>query len=227
MNKRARVRLIGVTAIILISVVAIVWGVGAGDGSYSRSVSDVADNAEIAGERVRVTGTVVPGSWDKKSSPMRFDIRDEGETGGPQISVVYYGGVPNTFGDEVTAIITGTINEKGVLESEDMITKCPSKYESATGALTIADLLGQGDAVVGKSVRVTGYVANGSVRPPGGTVRFTITGNGGSGGPTLDVFFDGAVPEGMGDGTQVVLGGLLDESGVFDAVSVSLSDTEQ
>lgn len=225
MNKRARVRLIGVTAIILISVVAIVWGVGAGDGSYSRSVSDVAGNAEVVGERVRVTGTVVPGSWDKKSSPMRFDIRDEGVTDGPQISVVYYGGVPSTFGDEVTAIITGAMNDKGVLESEDMITKCPSKYESATGALTVADLLGQGDAVVGKSVRVTGYVANGSVRPPGGAVRFAISDEDGD--PRLDVFFDGAVPEGMGDGTQVVLGGLLDESGVFDAVSVSLSDTEQ
>lgn len=224
-NKRARMRLIGVTAIILISVVAIVIGVGAGDGSYSRSVSDVAGDKESTGERVRVTGTVVPGSWDKKSSPMRFDIRDEGATGGPQISVVYYGGVPSTFGDEVTAIITGTVNASGVLESEDMITKCPSKYESATGALTVADLLGQGDEVVGKSVRVTGYVANGSVRPPGGTVRFAVADEGGK--SSVDVFFDGALPEGMSDGSQVVLGGLLDEHGVFDAVNVSLSDTEQ
>jgi len=224
-NKRARMRLIGVTAIILISVVAIVVGVGAGDGSYSRSVSDVVGNAELAGERVRVTGTVVPGSWDKKSSPMRFDIRDEGATEGPQISVVYYGGVPSTFGDEVTAIITGTINSDGILESEDMITKCPSKYESATGALTVADLLGEGDDIVGKSVRLTGFVANGSIMPPGGATRFVIADEGGS--PSVNVFYDGALPDGMADGSQVVLGGLLDEQGVFDAVSVSLSDTEQ
>lgn len=225
MNKRARMRLIGVTAIILISVVAIVVGVGAGDGSYSRNVSDVAGDPEAAGERIRVTGTVVPGSWDKKSSPMKFDIRDEGATEGPQISVVYYGGVPSTFGDEVTAIITGTINTEGVLESEDMITKCPSKYESATGALTIADLLAEGDEVVGKSVRVTGYVASGSIVPPGGATRFVITDEGGN--PSVNVFYDGALPDGMADGSQVVLGGLLDEQGVFDAVSVSLSDTEQ
>ncbi|MDT8434269.1 MAG: cytochrome c maturation protein CcmE [Anaerosomatales bacterium] len=225
MNKRARMRLIGVTAIIAISVVAIVVGVGAGDGSYSRNVSDVVVDQELVGERVRVTGTVIPGSWDKKSSPMRFDIRDEGESSGPQISVVYNGGVPSTFGDEVTAIITGVINTDGVLESEDMITKCPSKYESATGALTIADLLSEGDDVIGNSVRLTGFVVDGSIQPPGGETRFTIVDERGD--PSLDVFYDGALPEGMVDGSQVVLGGLLDEQGVFDAVSVSMSDTEQ
>ena len=225
MNKRARMRLIGVTAIIAISVVAIVVGVGAGDGSYSRNVSDVVGDGEAVGVRVRVTGTVIPGSWDKKSSPMRFDIRDEGATDGPALAVVYNGGVPSTFGDEVTAIITGTITPDGVLESEDMITKCPSKYESATGALTIADLLAEGESVIGKSVRVTGFVVSGTIQPPGGAVRFVIADEGGS--PSVDVYYDGALPEGMVDGSQVVLGGLLDEQGVFDAVSVSLSDTEQ
>ncbi|MBE0416696.1 MAG: cytochrome c maturation protein CcmE [Coriobacteriia bacterium] len=225
MNKRARMRLIGVTAIILISVIAIVVGVGASDGSYSRNVSDVVGNDELAGERVRVTGTVIPGSWDKKSSPMRFDIRDEGATEGPYISVVYNGPVPSTFGDEVTAIITGVIDADGVLESEDMITKCPSKYESATGALTVADLLAEGEGVIGKSVRMTGFVATGTIQPPGGAVRFVVSDEGGS--PAVDVFYDGALPEGMVDGSQVVLGGFLDEQGVFDAVNVSLSDTEQ
>lgn len=225
MNKRARMRLIGVTAIIVISVAAIVVGVGAGDGSYSRKVSDVVGNAEAEGERVRVTGTVIPGSWDKKSSPMRFVIRDEGATEGPALPVVYNGSVPATFGDEVTAIITGTISADGVLESEDMITKCPSKYESATGALTVAELMAEDEGVIGKSVRVTGFVVNDTIVPPGGAVRFVIADEGGS--PSVEVFYDGALPDGMADGSQVVLGGLLDERGIFDAVNVSLSDTEQ
>ncbi len=224
MNKRAKIRLIGVTAIILISVVAIVAGVGAGDGSYARTVSEVTDNPDLVGERVRVTGTVIPGSWDRRSNPMRFDIRDEGATDGPQISVVYHGSVPSTFGDEIGAIITGVVNEDGVLESDDMITKCPSKYESATGALTVADLFAEGEGVIGKSVKATGFVVDGSIQPPGGPVRFTIADEDGS--PSLDVFYDGALPEGMFDGSQVVLGGLLDEEGVFDAVNVSLSDVE-
>ncbi len=223
-NKRAKMRLAGVTAIILISVIAIVAGVGASDGSYSRTVSDVTENPDLVGERVRVTGTVIPGSWNRKSNPMMFDIRDEGASDGPQISVVYNGSVPSTFGDEITAIITGVVNEEGVLESDDMITKCPSKYESATGALTVAELLAEGESVIGKSVKVTGSVVEGTIAPPGGLVRFTIADEGGS--PSVDVFYDGALPEGMFDGSQVVLGGLLDENGVFDAVNVALSDTE-
>ncbi len=223
MNKRARNRLVGVTAIILISVAAIFVSVGSGDSAYSRTVSDVVGNDEMVGERVKVSGTVISGSWDGKSSPMQFDIRDEGATEGPMISVVYSGNVPSTFGDDVTAIVTGTINGDGVLESADMITKCPSKYESATDALTIAALLEKGDSVVGNSVRVTGFVVAGSIQPPGGDVRFSIADEGGS--PAIDVSYpDGSLVEGMDDGSQVVLGGLLDAEGIFEAVSVAMAE---
>ncbi len=222
MNKRARNRLVGVTAIILISIVAIFVSVGGGDAAYSRTVSDVVDNVEMVGERVRVTGTVIPGSWDGKSSPMRFDIRDEGADTGPMISVVYNGNVPSTFGDDVTAIVTGTVTDDGVLDSTDMITKCPSKYEAADDALPVSSLLAQGDGVVGKSVRITGLVVDGSIQPPGGDIRFSIADESGS--PVLDVHYpDAGLPDGMEAGSQVVLGGLLDAEGVFEAISVAIA----
>ena len=127
------------------------------------------------GERVRVGGEVVAGSWDKKSNPMRFAIREEGDktNDGPTIKVVYNGTVPSTFGDGVVAIVTGELSTDGTINSDDMITKCPSKYTSATGALSVADLLNGGGDLTGKSVKVTGYVS-GEVSPPGGDVRFTI-----------------------------------------------------
>ena len=223
MNKRARNRLMGVTAIIFISVVAIFLSVSGNDGAFERSVSDVVDNDELKGERLRVTGTVIPGSWDGHSSPMKFDIRDEGATSGPLIQVLYTGTVPSTFGDEVTAIVTGIINDEGVLEAGDMITKCPSKYESADSALRVVDLLDRGDTMVGTSVRLTGFVVDGTIVPPGSDVRFTISDRDGS--PVIDVNYpDGALPDGMDDGSQVVLGGALDENGTFDAISVAIAE---
>ncbi len=222
MNKRARNRLVGVTAIIVISVVAIFVSVGGGDVAYSRTVGDVVDNAELVGERVKVTGTVIPGSWDGKSSPMRFDIRDPETDDGPMISVVYNGGVPSTFGDDVVAIVTGVVNGDGVIESVDMITQCPSKYEAVEDALSVSELLAQGDGVIGRSVRVTGYVVDGSIQPPGGDVRFSIADETGS--PVIDVHYpDAGLPDGMEPGSQVVLGGLLDAEGVFEAISVALA----
>ncbi len=224
MNKRARNRLIGVTAIILVAVVAIFFGAGANDGAYSRTVSDVAGTTEFAGERVRVSGTVIDGSWDRRSNPMRFEIRDEGATGGPTIKVEYTGGVPSTFGDGVVAIVTGEINADGtLLTSGDMITKCPSKYESATGALSVDELLAQTSAGYKP---VTGFIVSGSIKPVTEEIRFKVQATA-EGGAQVPVFFGGALPDGMADGSQVVLGGELDGDGVYVATSVALSDSEK
>jgi cytochrome c-type biogenesis protein CcmE len=226
-NKRARTRLIGVTAIILIAIAAIILGAGSKQGAYYKTVKDVTSDEKLVGERVRVGGAVVAGSWDKKSNPMRFAIREEGDesASGPTIKVVYNGTVPSTFGDGVVAIVTGELSQDGTIDSNDMITKCPSKYQSATGALTVESLTG-GDDLAGKSIKVTGYVT-GEILPPGGDVRFVIANTADSGDKTLSVFYDGAIPQGMEAGSQVVLGGSLDENGTFDAVSVAISESEK
>lgn len=227
-NKRARTRLIGVTAIILIAIAAIILGAGSKEGAYYKTVADVAEDESLVGERVRVGGAVVAGSWDKQSNPMRFAIREEGDESedGPTIKVVYNGTVPSTFGDGVVAIITGELSQDGTIESNDMITKCPSKYQSATGALSVSDLVSGGEDLTGKSVKVQGYVV-GEISPPGGDVRFVISSEPDGAGETVKVYTDIAMPDGIAEGKQVVLGGSLDEAGVFDAVSVSLSESEK
>ena len=225
MNKRARMRLIGVTVIIVISLFAIFLSVGATDGAYSRDVGELLGSPEFVGERVKVSGTVIPGSWDGNASPMRFDIRDRDDSRGPILSVVYNGSVPATFGDEVTAILTGHLTEEGYFESESMMTECPSKYESAEGALTVIDLMDKADGIVGLPVRLTGFVVADTIQPPGGDTRFTIADR--SGEPSVNVYYGGALPDGMTDGSQVVLGGSIDAGGVFEASSVSMSDIEQ
>lgn len=227
MNKRARNRLIGVTAIIVIIGIAVILGAGSRDGAYSRTVSDVVGDSTLVGERVRVSGAVVQGSWNRESNPMEFEIRDETATtdDGPSIKVVYNGGVPSTFGDGVVAIITGELGADGTINTDDMITKCPSKYESAKGALSVASLLADG-AAVGKPVPVTGYVV-GTIQPPGGASRFAIADSADGSGDALPVFYEGALPAGMVEGSQVVLGGALGEDGTYAATSVAMSDTEK
>jgi cytochrome c-type biogenesis protein CcmE len=227
-NKRARTRLIGVTAIILIAIAAIILGAGSKQGAYYKTVKDVAQDKSLVGERVRVGGAVVTGSWDKKSNPMTFAIREEGNDiqGGPTIKVVYNGTVPSTFGDGVVAIVTGELSADGTIDSNDMITKCPSKYTSATGAMSVTDLVKGGADLSGTPVKVTGYV-KGEILPPGGNVRFTVASDAAGAGDTLDVFYDGAIPAGMKSGSQVVLGGSLDDKGVLDATAVALSNSEK
>lgn len=228
MNKRARTRLIGVTAIILLAVMALVAsGAFGGNTAYSRTVEDVSADKSLVGERVKVTGTVVSGSWDQNQNPMKFTIRDETDTkeSGPTLQVVFNGAVPSTFGDGVIAIVTGELDDKGNITSSDMITKCPSKYESAKGAMPIGDLLGKGESMVGTTVKVAGFVKDGTIVPPGGESRFFATSESG-GGDEIAVVWEGALPEGMVDGSKVVLTGAIEKDGRFVATDVALEKSE-
>lgn len=229
MNKRARNRLIGVTAIVILAIAAIFFSLDSRGGTaYYKTVEEIATDESLIGERVKVGGAVVPGSWDKKTNPMTFDIRDEGDTDGvgSTIRIVYTEGVPATFGDGVTAIITGELGADGTVTSGEMITKCPSKYESATGAMPVSDLTSSGDSMIGKTVRVTGFVKSGTIVPPGGESRFAVQNDKGSGAEVL-VAWEGALPAGMADGSKVVLTGAIEEDGIFVATNVALEGTDK
>lgn len=229
MNKRARTRLIGVTAIILLAVVAMVAsGAFGGNTAYSRTVKEVTEDKSLVGERVKVSGTVVSGSWDQNQNPMKFTIRDEADAqeSGPTINVVFNGAVPSTFGDGVTAIVTGELDENGTVTSSDMITKCPSKYESAKGSMSVTDLLGKADTMTGKTTKISGFVKKGTIVAPGGDSRFVVASET-DGGDELPVAWEGALPAGMVDGSKVVLTGALEADGKFVATEVALDKAEQ
>jgi len=228
-NKRARMRLIGVTAVILIAIAAVVLLTGNKQGAVYSTVPKVVEDSSLVGKRVKVGGTVVEGSWDKKSNPMVFTIRDESDkTGdGPTMKVVYTGAAPSTFGDGVVAIVTGVLEGDQTLKATEMITKCPSKYESAQGAIPIADLLLKGDAVFGKPVRATGFVKPGSIADAAAGDRFVVSAAADGSGKTIPVAFAGALPSGMADGSQVVIAGELDASGRFTATSVALEQSQK
>jgi cytochrome c-type biogenesis protein CcmE len=228
-NKRARIRLIGVTAAILIAVAAMVYYTGGKQGAYEGDLAAVSKDASLVGKQVKVGGTVVAGSWDKKSNPMRFTIRGENDktSTGPTLKVVYTGTVPATFGDGVVAIVTGKLATGGTVEATDMITKCPSKYESATGATPVTDFVAGGASMEGKPVRMTGFVKPGSIAQAGGAgPRFIVAAKADGTGASIPVDFAAVLPDGIKDGSQVVMGGAL-ESGTFVATSVALEQSQK
>ncbi|MCL2491836.1 MAG: cytochrome c maturation protein CcmE [Coriobacteriia bacterium] len=224
MNKRARNRLIGISVIIVLGVIALFATLSANTSSYNMTVAEAAQ-AENVGKRVKVSGIVVNGSWDRRTNPMRFEIRDEDDTDGTGavITVVYAGAtVPSTFGDGVTAIVTGEMEDDATIRSSEMITKCPSKYESATDAYKVLQLKERADAMIGVPVRVAGFVKDGKVNPPGSAVRFILVDEQGS--PAeLNVTFEDALPDEVeSTDTKLVLTGEMNSNGAFDAVSVAL-----
>ncbi len=78
----------------------------------------------------------------------------------------YDGAASSTFGNGVTAICTGKIVEgEGGLElvCSELVTKCPSKYESATDALSVTNLLDYGDSIINTTVKLKGTVKAGTL----------------------------------------------------------------
>lgn len=223
MNKRAQMRLLGVTAIILIVIGAILFSTRSSAAAY-QTIEQVSKGDVKPGDRVKVGGTVVTGSWNNQSNPMKFTIREENDSAGtgPTLDVVYSGTAPNTFGDGVVAIVTGTLKSDGVVQANEMITKCPSKYESAVGAIPVGEL-GVGRSMVGESgLQTTGYVKPGTLSA-NSAERFVLSEKADGTGKSVTVAFSGALPDTVKDGVQVVVTGTLKSTTLFEATGVALS----
>jgi cytochrome c-type biogenesis protein CcmE len=219
MNAKLRRRLVVVTGVIIIVVVVVIAVVSASTNAQKLNVAQAA-NGEYAGKKVQVTGLVVDNSYSYSGNELRFAIYDEGASEAVQLRVVYDKGVSATFGNQVKAICTGVIDGDGVLRCSELVTQCPSKYENATDALNVEQLLGYGDAIVGKPVKVVGMVKDGSLKPAGQGDRFVISDA--ASGEELAVRFDGALANEISEGTVVVLTGALDQSKRFEATDVAL-----
>lgn len=210
MNKKAKRRLVVVGGIVIIAMLVIVAIAGGGGAASSLSIGDVLGGG-YEGKKVQVSGSVVADSLSSEGSTAIFAISPEDGDATHQLTVSYDGALPATFGTGVVAICTGTVTD-GVLNATEMVTKCPSKYESAEGSLTVKGLLDQGDAMVGKDTKVCGYV-RGDIQAVDADYRFEIE----SQGAALKVRYDGGLDENIVDGCAVVISGALGEDGMFVA----------
>jgi cytochrome c-type biogenesis protein CcmE len=114
-------------------VVAVVIGVLIAT-SFSGSTSDYLTIAEVRAlgrdqtRNSRVAGEIVPDSvdWNTRALHLSFEIEDE--TGSLPIS--YYGPQPDMLMDAVEAVVIGKYDPADqVFEAEELLMKCPSKYE--------------------------------------------------------------------------------------------------
>ena len=223
MNKKAKRRLVVMGGIIAIAMLVIVAIAGAGGSASSVTVADVATGS-YQGKKVQVSGVVVADSIEKDGARVTFDIAPEDESGAPnpsvRLRVGYEGALPATFGAGVVAICTGDVDNPPFLNCTEMVTKCPSKYASAEGSLTVKGLLGQKDSMVGKDTSVCGYV-RGTINGADADYRFTIE----SQGEKMNVVYDGGLPDNVKDGTAVVIKGKLTKDGTFQASEQPSIDT--
>ena len=219
MNAKMKKRMIAVSGVIVIVLILVFAFVGGNTAATTMSIAEAAENPQ-AGQKVQVSGNVVQDSFSTSNDVLTFKIYDPEGDPATQLEVRYDGAASPTFGNDVTAICTGKINDAGVLECSELVTKCPSKYENADSALTVEQLLGYGESVYGNVVKVAGSVGAGSLKAAGQGDRFILVDA--ETGDSMPVVFEGALSDGIADGSAVVLTGSLGADGKFAATDVAL-----
>jgi len=84
----------------------------------------------VPGQSYELTGKVADGSVTRDGSTMQFRVKDR--EGDASVPVSYTGAVPDPFREGREVIIT--VRKQGAVfvgEKDSLVTKCPSKYESA------------------------------------------------------------------------------------------------
>ena len=112
---------------------------------------------DLRGQNLRVSGAVIGESitFDPASGELSFviahipddmdKVKDDGglsevlhqaviDPNNPRLTIVYQGSPPDMLKDEAQAILTGTLNAEGNFLAEELLLKCPSKYEEALPA---------------------------------------------------------------------------------------------
>jgi cytochrome c-type biogenesis protein CcmE len=101
--------------------------------AYWLTVNEVHQRGdEMVSQRLRVNGVVVDGSedWNAEEVTLRFKIQDEANPD-QQLEVVYYEPRPDNFQRAASVIVWGELLPGGVLEANELLLKCPSRYEEA------------------------------------------------------------------------------------------------
>ena len=122
---------------------------------YFLTVEELQARADsMVGKSLRLSGAVIGDTiaYDPQSLTLTFeiahvpgdqaDIEDEGglaevlhaavtDSSRPRVRVLYVGPKPDLLRDEAQAIMTGSLQQDGVFHADELLLKCPTRYEEA------------------------------------------------------------------------------------------------
>ena len=141
--------------LILGAVVFLIWTSTAASAEYFLTIDELnAKGSNVVDKNLRVSGAVIGDSiqYDAQSLTLNFEvahvpadnlaIETEGglaealhqavlDPSRARMKVVYVGPKPDLLRDEAQAIMTGHIGADGVFYAEELLLKCPTRYEEA------------------------------------------------------------------------------------------------
>jgi len=141
--------------LILGAVVFLIWTATVASSEYFMTVDELnAKGSSIAEKNLRVSGAVIGDSiqYDAESLTLSFevahvpgdnaDLETEGglaealhqavmDPSRARMKVVYVGVKPDLLRNEAQAIMTGRLEADGIFHADELLLKCPTRYEEA------------------------------------------------------------------------------------------------
>lgn len=141
--------------LILGAVVFLIWSSTVANSEYFLTIDELnAKGESVVDKSVRLSGAVLGDSikYDAESLTLTFEIAhvpgdqamvdDEGglaealhlavmDPSRARVKVEYIGPLPDLLRHEAQAIVTGKLGADGVFHAEELLLKCPTKYEEA------------------------------------------------------------------------------------------------
>ncbi len=115
--------------LIVLSLAYLVYGGIQQGATYWVTVGELHQRAATLPSRVRLGGTVAPGSvrWDASHRHLVFVITD----GAYDLPVAYSGVVPDIFSEGRQVVVEGSVGRDGTFAATTLLAKCPTKYNPA------------------------------------------------------------------------------------------------
>jgi cytochrome c-type biogenesis protein CcmE len=144
--------------LILAAVIYLIFSSTSANAEYFMTVDELnARGSQAVGQNLRISGAVIGSSiqYDASTMNVGFDIAQvPGDTdtvealGGlaavlhaavsdptrARLSVLYQGPKPDLLKNEAQAIMTGHLGEDGIFYADELLLKCPTKYDAAVPA---------------------------------------------------------------------------------------------
>lgn len=139
--------------LIIAAVIYLIVSATSATAEYFYTIDEISTKgASVVGQSIRVSGAVDGKTieYDPTTLTLRFtvvhvpgDLDEVEKSGGlaavlheavtdptrTRMEVVYVGVKPDLLRDEAQAIMTGTLDENGVFHAEELLLKCPTRYE--------------------------------------------------------------------------------------------------
>jgi cytochrome c-type biogenesis protein CcmE len=134
-----RVRLILAGAVVASVTAYMAYVGGAADWQYYLTVDECAARGQdLRGSRIRVSGTVAPGTL--KVDPDRTEAAFQLVGSKGNVRARCGGPLPDNLAENMAVVVEGQLDDVGVLQGSKVLTRCASKYEarSAVGATQTA-----------------------------------------------------------------------------------------